>query len=299
MPWWPLVSGPPTSVPRGGCHGAAHLPTSLISTVVTADRQPVSRVVLPGGRPPGGSDRILPGVRVPGHARRQLFATWRARFLDAFVAQVGQRGLADTHVDDVCLLAGVSTGAFYKVFEGGKGTCAAQAFRCGSDIVCSSGESVFAQTSGPWEARLHAAVSAILDLLSSNPNFARLGIVEMARDPDGQQPFRDVVYRCRKAFGGPRQLEVPGISDVDVPTFETALVGQPLAHLNALFSRAGHVSCGAWRQRSRIRWHCRWLGMTVLSVRSFTPRTGRRRRSWSSARRRFKRRSFGMADAPG
>ena len=233
MPWWPLdrvlrIHPPP---PGGGCHGAAHLSISLARTIVTTDGQLVPPVVLPGGRPPGGPDRILPGVRVPSKARRQLFETWRARFFDAFVAEVGQRGLADTHVDEVCLLAGVSTAAFYKVFEGGKATCAAQAFRCGSDIVCSSAESVFAQTSGPWEARLHAAVSTMLDLLSSNPNFARLGIVEMARDPDGQQPFRDVVYRCRKAFGGPRPLEVPGVSDVDVPAFETALVGAALGPL--------------------------------------------------------------------
>lgn len=200
---------------------------------MTTDGPRVPPVTLPGGRPPGGPDRILPGVRVPNKARQQLVEAWRARSFDAFVAEVGQRGLVDTRVHDVCLLAGVSTRAFYGVFKNGKATCAVQAFRCGSDVICSSAETVFAQTSGPWEARLHAAVSTMLDVLSSNPNFARLGIVEIPRDPDGRQSFSDVVYRCRKAFGGPRQLEVPGMSDVDVGTFETALIGAALGPLQS------------------------------------------------------------------
>jgi hypothetical protein len=180
-------SKPPA--PPGGCHGTAYLPTSFVPTVVTAGRQLVPPVVLPGGRLPGGPDRIVPRGRAASKAKERVFEIWRDRFFDAFVAEVGQRGLAEIEVTRVCMLAGVPVKTFYKVFEGGKTTCAVQAFRCGSDIVCRSAEIAFARTTGPWEVRLHAAVSTILDLLSSNPNFARLGIVEIPRDPDGWPDF--------------------------------------------------------------------------------------------------------------
>jgi AcrR family transcriptional regulator len=197
---------------------------------MTTGKASGQRLVLPGGRPPKGPDRIVP----PGRkAKRtaEVLEIRRARALDAFVILVGERGLARTEIRDVCDLADVPVKAFYELFEGGKATCAAQAFWSGSEVIVGHAQTAYSQTNGLWEAKLYAAVATMLDLLSSNPNFARLAIVEISRDHDGRRHFRDVVWRCRHAFGGPEALRVPHIAGLDASTYETVLVGAALRPL--------------------------------------------------------------------
>ncbi len=180
-------------------------------------------IILPGGRSPLGPDRVVPRGR---HKRRpeEVREIQRARIIDAFVQEVGARGLPKTDVRVVCQKAGVSLTVFYQLFER-KIDCALAAFWIGSDIVCDLGEVVFRQTEGAWEVRLHAAFSAMLDLLAPNPAFARLALVDMQRDADGVEYFNAVVARCRTSFGGTGELPTPDGVDVDAGTYETVLVG--------------------------------------------------------------------------
>jgi AcrR family transcriptional regulator len=190
-------------------------------------------IILPGGRPPGGPDRVVPrGHR--GQRSEEVRQIQWAKIIDAFVREVGRRGLPKTEIRVVCQKAGVSLDAFYRLF-GRKIDCALTAFSIGSGIVCDLGEVAFRQTEGAWEVRLHAAISAMLDLLAHNPAFARLALVDLPHDAEAVEHFNDVVARCRTSFGGTGELATP--VDVDVDAYETVLVGGVLWPLEYALSQ--------------------------------------------------------------
>jgi AcrR family transcriptional regulator len=187
--------------------------------------------VLPGVRAPLGPDRVLPLGR---HKRRRedIREVQRARIIDAFVREVGDRGLPKALVPAVCKQAGVSAEIFYEIFQT-KPACTRAAFTTGSEMVCDVGEIAFKQTVGPWEIRLHAAISAMFELLATSPAFARLAVIEMRRDVEsgGGDHFNAVVSRCTESFRGTAESRVPAGIDIDADIFETVLVGAALGAL--------------------------------------------------------------------
>jgi AcrR family transcriptional regulator len=197
---------------------------------MTASNRPAVRVVLPGGRPPRRRDRVLSLGRLR-RRRNDTPEIQRARIIDAFVREVGDRGLAGTEIPAACRRAEVSLFTFYELFPT-KSACTLAAFTLGSEIVCDVGEAAFDETVGPWEVRLRAAISTMLDLLASSPGFARLAVVDMRRDANGVEHFNTIVARCRNAFGGPAALETPAGVDVDVAAYESVLVGAALGELD-------------------------------------------------------------------
>ncbi|HEX3947590.1 MAG TPA: TetR/AcrR family transcriptional regulator [Acidimicrobiales bacterium] len=194
-------------------------------------------VLLPGGRPARGADRQVPIGR-HGLPREEIRAVQRAKILDAFVAEVGDKGFAGTKVIDVCGRAAVSAKEFYTVF-GSKDDCFFTAFDLGAELVWAQGSAAFEQAEGLWEDRVRAAIQAMLETLAANPAFCRLCIVEARyAGPDGMERLQAVIQRCRRLLGGDRQVEVPPGMPVDA--CESALVGGALRPL-VDYVRAGRA----------------------------------------------------------
>jgi hypothetical protein len=188
-------------------------------------------IVLPGGRPPFGKDRVVQLGRHESwpEAVREI---QRASVINAFVREVGRRGLSGASVGTACRRAGVPAGVFGELFPR-KCDCALTAFSIGSEIVCDLGEVAFRQTGGAWEVRLQAAISTMFDLLTTSPGFARLAIVDVRRDVEGIMPFNAVVARCRASFGSTREPRMPVGLDGTTKVYESVLVGAALGALEA------------------------------------------------------------------
>ncbi len=186
-------------------------------------------VVLPGGRSPQGDDRVVPIGR-HGYPREQIRAVQRAKILDAFVAELGDKGMAGARVIEVCRRAGVSAKEFYAQF-GTKEDCFFAAFDVGADLVFEQGAAAFAAAEGRWEDRVRAAIRAMLETLAVNPAFCRLCIVEAGQaGPAGVERLNAVILRCRTLLGGERDLATP--PGMPVEACESVVVGgalQPLA----------------------------------------------------------------------
>lgn len=195
-------------------------------------------VVLPGGRPPNGDDRVVPIGR-HGRPREEIRAVQRARILDAFVAELGEHGLAQTRIMTVCRRAGVSAKEFYTQFQN-KEDCFFAAFDVGADLVFEQGSAAFARTEGLWEDRVRAAIGAMLEALAANPAFCRLCIVEAAQaGPAGMERLNAVILRCRTLLGGDRDLEAP--AGVPAKACESAVIGGALRPL-AEYVMAGRAA---------------------------------------------------------
>lgn len=189
---------------------------------------PVPAVVLPGGRTPNGPDRQIRRGRhgVPSHEVREV---QRARILDAFVQEVGRRGLDKAHICQVCRAAGVSTRGFYEVFES-KDQCLGEAFEVGARQVCEHGAATFRLAEGTWEKRLRSAIHVMLGILSANPDFSRLAIVEYRRaGAEERQRFDEVIAYCHQVFGNGPTVAPPGMSQ---EVYQSALVGSLLGPLS-------------------------------------------------------------------
>jgi AcrR family transcriptional regulator len=216
-------------------------PGEVAQTLAEAGNATSGPVILPGGRSPQGADRVVPIGR-HGQPREEIRAVQQAKILDAFVAEVGEKGLVGARVIDVCRRAGVSAKEFYAIF-GSKEECFFVAFDLGADQVCGRGEAAFVGAKGPWEDRLRAAIEAMLEVLAANPAFSRLCIVEAAHaGPAAAERLNGVIKRCRKVFGGDREFDVPPW--VSTEACESALVGgalQPLAEY-VLAGRAGELA---------------------------------------------------------
>ena len=188
----------------------------------TAGREVASELVLPGGRPSKGSDRVVPLGR-HGRPKEEIEKIQRDRILDAFVIVVGRTGLAKAHVADVCAEAGVSTREFYAVFLN-KDDCFLSAFDAGARLVFQGAKQAYEQAEGRWEDRLRATLDVVFGLLGANPAFARLCILESQyAGPVAGERLSGIVRGFRRTFGGG---EIPSLSqDLTGDGLESVLIG--------------------------------------------------------------------------
>ncbi len=137
-----------------------------------------------------------------GHTQEEIGAIQRARIVDAFVCEIGERGYAGTHIANVCVRAGVSTKTFYAAFLS-KDQCFYQVFELGVALVWKQGAAVFGRARGPWEHRLHGAVDTMLGVMARNVPFCRLAVVE-AREagPESRRRFDVMIDECQRALTG-------------------------------------------------------------------------------------------------
>jgi AcrR family transcriptional regulator len=124
-----------------------------------------------------GSDEVDERGAMPSPARPHVPVTQRERLLDGMARTVARRGYGATSVADVLRAARISRRTFYETFAD-KEDCFLAAY---DEAVARCDEHVTAAYAGeePWEARLARAVEAFLAFLAAEPEFARLGIVEV------------------------------------------------------------------------------------------------------------------------
>jgi AcrR family transcriptional regulator len=96
------------------------------------------------------------------------------------VRVAAEKGYAATTITEVAEAAGVSTATFYELFDD-KEECFLEAFGAVSDVVIAHVSNAYEEASGaPWPERIVAALRALLELLSSEADIARLTMVEVS-----------------------------------------------------------------------------------------------------------------------
>lgn len=112
-----------------------------------------------------------------GLSREAVLASQRGRMLEAMAAAAAEQGYPDTTVADVVARAGVSRKTFYEHF-GDREECFLAAFDVGIGYLLS--ELARATRGVPdWQPRLRAAVQTLLRVLADDPDFTRIGTIEI------------------------------------------------------------------------------------------------------------------------
>jgi AcrR family transcriptional regulator len=175
---------------------------------------------LPGSRSTTDPERQLPRGRhdLP---RRFIAHTQRDRLLDAMAQTVAKRGVGAT-VTEVCAAAGVSTRAFYEHFTD-KEECFMATFDCGVRLLQGATSAAYALP-GSWPSKMRRGLEVLLGLLTLEPAFANLAIVEMmAAGPLGRERIAKLLEYYQQFFAdAPRE---PGQPRVPLTVVEAVVAG--------------------------------------------------------------------------
>jgi AcrR family transcriptional regulator len=115
--------------------------------------------------------------------------------LEAMVRVAAAKGYEATTVADVLEAAGVSRETFETTFVG-KAGCFLEAYDAVIDVLVAHVSTAFESTVGqPWQDRIVAALRALVDLLASEHDIARMAMVEVTAVGE------DARIRYRAALG--------------------------------------------------------------------------------------------------
>jgi AcrR family transcriptional regulator len=161
-------------------------------------------------------------------AREVVVASQRGRMIDAMAQAVAEKGYAATTVADVVARAGVSRRTFYEHFAD-REDCFLAAYDTGVQIML---DHLLAQATAPdvesWRERVRRGLRAYLEILATEPAFARTFLIEvlaagpraLARRAEVHERFVDLL---REQAQLARQ-EHPELPEVPDPVY-TAIVG--------------------------------------------------------------------------
>ena len=110
-------------------------------------------------------------------AREVVLASQRGRLLEAMAACVAEQGYAATTVADVIARAGVSRKTFYEQFPD-KHACFLAAWESGFELMLGLVVQAVEAADG-WEEQLRAGARVYLEVLASEPDFARSFLIEV------------------------------------------------------------------------------------------------------------------------
>jgi AcrR family transcriptional regulator len=126
----------------------------------------------------------LGGGQHAGRPRILAPVTQRERLLDAMARTVARQGYASTSVADVLKTARISRRTFYEKFVD-KEDCFLAAYDAISEL-CEDRVVAAYRAERAWEPGVASAYDALLTALAAEPDFARLGVVEiLAAGPRG------------------------------------------------------------------------------------------------------------------
>jgi AcrR family transcriptional regulator len=163
----------------------------------------------------------LPGGH-HGLSREQILESQRERLLAAIAQEVAANGYRATTITDVVKLASVSSRDFYEHFEG-KEDCFLAAFEAVRDYLERLLTTAVA-TEPDWPHRVIAALRAALQFFASEPELARLCLIEsVSATPTIAIRFREVVLACVPMLE-PGRAETPDAADLP-PSTEDSLLG--------------------------------------------------------------------------
>jgi AcrR family transcriptional regulator len=148
----------------------------------------------------GGADgRAELGPLPGGHhglSRDQVSESQRERLLAAIAHEVADRGYRATTITGIVKLASVSTRDFYEHFES-KEACFIAAFEAVLGHLEELIGEVVAERAGEWPDQVIAALATSLDFFSSQPDLARLCLLEpFTATPTIAIRFREAVLSC-------------------------------------------------------------------------------------------------------
>jgi AcrR family transcriptional regulator len=106
-----------------------------------------------------------------------VLASQRGRMLDAIAEVVAEKGYGSTTVADVIERAGVSRKTFYEHFRD-REACFLAAYDAGVEILLATVRAADAGIEDPLE-RTRARIRAFLEVLASEPAFARTFVIEI------------------------------------------------------------------------------------------------------------------------
>lgn len=139
-----------------------------------------------------------PGFRsgsAPALARAYAVRSERERVLEAMVRVAAAKGYEATTVADVVEVATVPRPTFDSMFAG-KEECFLEAYDAVIDVLLAHVTAAFESTVGqPWPDRVGAALRALVDLLASEHDIARMAMVEVTAVGE------DARIRYRTALG--------------------------------------------------------------------------------------------------
>lgn len=149
--------------------------------------------------------------------------TQRERLLDAMAQMVAQQGYVATSVADVLRTARISRRTFYEQFAD-KEDCFLAAYDLIAQRCVDRVKAAFA-AGDTWRDGFESAIVAALRLLAAEPDFARLGVVEvLAAGPRGLER-RDATLRRFVDFVERGRDEVDGIATPPPRLVAQAIVG--------------------------------------------------------------------------
>lgn len=150
---------------------------------------------------PHGPLRVLPRGRHAA-AREIVWASQRERLLEAMAGAVAEKGYVRVAVADVIERAGVSRKTFYEQFAN-KEACFLAAYDAGVDIMLTGIEREVRATAPDWVQGAVAGTRCYLEILASNPAFARTFLVEvLAAGPDALERRARVLARFADMLAG-------------------------------------------------------------------------------------------------
>ena len=178
---------------------------------------------------PGTSLELDPGGShgcSNGRAREQVSDIQRARMLTAMVEEVSERGVGNVAVAHVVARSGVSRRTFYEIFAD-REACFLAAFEAAIGRIAGEVAPAYEQR-GRWRERTRAALVAGLSLLDSEPELARLLIVEALGAGPRALEHRASAVEALVAAVEKGSAEVTGGYDSGAPsiTAEAALMCQ-------------------------------------------------------------------------
>jgi len=120
----------------------------------------------------------------------------RERMLEAMVRVAAAKGYEATTAADVVEAAGVSRETFESTFVGKEG-CFLEAYDAVIDVLVAHVSTAFESTVGqPWPDRIIAALRALVDLLATEHDIARMAMVEVtAVGEDARIRYRGALGR--------------------------------------------------------------------------------------------------------
>jgi AcrR family transcriptional regulator len=129
-----------------------------------------------------GEDVVPDDARARPHPRQHSFAReqgadlQRARIISAMVAVAAEHGFLGASVGHVVMRAGVSRGTFYEFFDG-RESCFLAAFDWGVERAAVPMVRAYALETS-WREQVRGAVAALLAFLDSEPELARVCVIE-------------------------------------------------------------------------------------------------------------------------
>jgi AcrR family transcriptional regulator len=159
----------------------------------------------------------------------------RERILWSMVRAVAEQGFESVRVADVVQRAGVSSAAFYELFENER-ECLFAAYERVIDALVAHVTRAF-KRGGSWPVKIRRALGALLDAYAAEPEVARMATVEVpAAAPGAQRRYRGALERFIPLFREgrryaqsevlPADLELMAVGGAEAIIFDEVLAGR-------------------------------------------------------------------------